>query len=155
MTRTVLSALIIAACALVLPALAQGAAPENDDNRYTFNRADDGYLRLDGRTGQVSLCTRRTVGWACVLVPDERSALEGEIARLQGENAALKKDLLARNLPLPGTVKPDQPAPKADEPRLQLPSDADLTKMMTFIEKVWRRLVDMIVNLQKDVLKKS
>ena len=67
----------------------------------------------------------------------------------------LKKDLLARNLPLPGVVKPDPPAPKPDEPRLQVPSDADLNKVVTFIEKVWRRLVEMIVNLQKDVLRKS
>jgi hypothetical protein len=141
--------------ALAAPALAQGTPPDGEDSRYTFNRADDGYLRLDGRTGQVSICSRRTVGWACQLVPDERSALEAEIARLQGENVALKKDLLARNLPLPGTVKPEPPAPKPDEPRLQLPSDADLNKVVTFIEKVWRRLVDMIVNLQKDMLRKS
>ena len=155
MTRTVLLALIVAALALVMPAWAQSAPPESEDSRYTFNRADDGYLRLDGRTGQVSICTRRPVGWACQLVPDERGALEAEIARLQGETAALKKDLLARNLPLPGSIKPDPPAPKAVEPRLQLPNDADLDKMLNFIEKVWRRLVEMIVSLQKDVMKKS
>jgi hypothetical protein len=155
MTRTALSALMVAAFVLAAPAFAQGTPPESDDSRFTFNRADDGYLRLDGRTGQVSICSRRTVGWACQLVPDERGALEAEIARLQSENAALKKDLLARNLPLPGLVKPDPPTPKPDEPRLQLPSDADLNKVVTFIEKVWRRLVEMIVNLQKDVLRKS
>ena len=96
-----------------LPAFAQGGSPESEDSRYTFNRADDGYLRLDGRTGQVSLCTRRPVGWACQAVPDERTALEAEIARLQGENVTLKKELVAHNLPLPGTVKPDQPAERA------------------------------------------
>jgi hypothetical protein len=136
-------------------AWAQGTPAEGDDTRYTFNRADEGYLRLDGRTGQVSICTRRPVGWACQAAPDERTALEAEIARLQGENVALKKELLARNLALPGTVKPEQPAAKPEEPRLQLPNDADLNKMMTFIEKVWRRLVDMIVTLQKDMLNKS
>ena len=35
-------------------------------------------------------------GWHCQPVPDERSALEAEIARLQGDNAALKKELLSR-----------------------------------------------------------
>jgi hypothetical protein len=134
-------------------AAAQGTSAENEDSRYSFNRADDGYLRLDGRTGQVSICTRRPVGWACQAVPDERAALEAEIARLQGENAALKKEMIARNLPLPGIVKPDQPAPKSEEPRMQLPSDAEFNKMMTFMEKVWRRLVEMIVTLQKDMFK--
>ena len=88
-------------------------------------------------------------------MPDERAALETEIARLQAENAAVKKELIARNLPLPGTVKPDAPAANPDEPRLQLPNDADLNKVMNFIEKVWRRLVEMIGTLQKDMLKKD
>lgn len=128
---------------------------DSDDNRYTFSRTDEGYLRLDGRTGQVSLCTRRAVGWACQAVPDERAALEAEIARVQGENVALKRELLARNLPLPGTIKPEPPVAKKEEPGLQLPSDAELNKMMAYVEKVWRRMVEIIVNLQKDVLKKS
>ena len=153
MIRTALSLVILALCTAL--ALAQAPAPESEDTRYTFNRVDDGYLRLDGRTGQVSFCVRRTVGWACQAVPDERAALEAEIARLGSENAALKKDLLARNLPLPGTVKPDAPAAKPEEPRLQLPNDAELNKMMGFLEKVWRRFVDMIAALQKDILHKS
>jgi hypothetical protein len=131
-------------------ALAQSTVPESDDSRYTFNRIDDGYLRLDGRTGQVSICAWRPVGWTCEAVPDERAALEAEIARLQRENVAVKKELLARNLPLPGTVKPEPPAAKPEEPRLQLPDDADLNKVMNFIEKIWRRLVEMITTLQKD-----
>ena len=129
MTRMVHLALIAAGLVCAAPALqAQSGSPDNEDNRYIFNRADDGYLRLDGRTGQVSLCTRRTVGWACQTVPDERSALEAEIARLQGENVALKKDLLAHNLPLPGVLKPEPPAAKIEEPRLQPSSTPSLTR---------------------------
>ena len=134
---------------------AHSAGAENDDGRYTFKRADEGYLRLDGRTGQVSLCTRRVVGWACQAAPDERAALEGEIARLQGENAALKKELLAHDLPLPGVAKPEAPAAKPQEPGLQLPDATDLNKVMSFIENVWRRLVEMITTLQKDILRKT
>ena len=29
------------------------------------------------------------------------------------------------------------------------------TKMMAFVEKVWRRMVEMITNLQKEAMKKS
>ena len=88
-------------------------------------------------------------------MPDERAALETEIARLQAENAAVKKEILAHNLPLPGTVKPQAPGANSDEPRLQLPNDADLNKVMSFIEKVWRRFVEMMTGLQKDILKKT
>jgi len=135
-------------------ARAQNSQYENEDSRYSFHRVDDGYLRLDGRSGQVSFCTRKPAGWLCQAVPDERAALETEIARLQADNVALKKELLAHNLPLPGGIQPEPPA-KIGEPRMQLPSDAELNRMMAFIEKVWRRLVDMIVNAQKDILKKS
>jgi hypothetical protein len=153
MIRTLM--LIIAGVVLAAPAaLGQGSDGESDDSRYTFNRADDGYLRLDGRTGQVSLCSRRSVGWTCLTVPDERSALEAEIARLQKDNAALKQELIARNLSLPGTVTPDPP-PKPQEPGLQLPNEADFKKMMSFVEKVWRRLVEMIATAQKDTLNNS
>jgi hypothetical protein len=153
MIRTAL--FIAAGLMLAAPAVwAQSAPPESDDKRYTFSRADNGYLRLDGRTGQVSICTRRPVGWACQATPDERAALEAEIARLQGENVVLKKELIAHNLPLPGAVKPEQSASNLEEqPRLQLPSDADLDKVMGFMEKVWRRLVEMVVTLQKDLFK--
>ncbi|HEY1361466.1 MAG TPA: hypothetical protein VGF60_04425 [Xanthobacteraceae bacterium] len=153
MIRT--AGLIVAGAALISPAAAaETAAADADDGRYSFSRAEDGYLRLDGRTGQVSMCTRRAVGWACQLLPDERTTLETEIARLQGENVALKKELIARNVPLPGTVKPEPPpAAKPEEPQLQLPGDANLNKVVSFVEKVWRRLVEAITTLQKDVLK--
>ena len=151
------SALVIVAGLMLaaLPAFAQGASPESEDSRYTFNRADDGYLRLDGRTGQVSLCTRRPVGWACQAVPDERTALEAEIARLQGENAALKKAMLDRGLPLPGGVLSDAPDARGGDTNLKLPNNADIDRMMTAVEKVWRRLVEMLISLQKDIMKKT
>jgi hypothetical protein len=136
-------------------AWAQSPPPEGTDSRYTFHRVDDGYVRLDGRTGQVSMCVQRPIGWACQAVPDERSALEAEIARLQGESAALKKELIARNLPLPGAVRPEPPAAKEEPPRLQLPNDADLDKVVTFFEKIWRRFVEVIVTLQKDLQNKT
>ena len=112
------------------------------------------FARLDGRSGQVSICARRPDGWVCQAVPDERVALEGEISRLQSDNAALKKELLAHDLALPPGVKPDAPA-KAGEPLISLPSDADINQVMTFVEKVWKRLIEIIVNTQRDMMKRS
>ncbi len=144
---------LIAAAALALvgpSALGQTAPPDNEDSRFSFHRTDDGYLRLDGRSGQVSMCARRPAGWMCQTVPDERGALEAEISRLQGDNGSLKRELLSHNLALPAGIRAE---PKDDE-RVQLPNDAELNRVMAFIEKVWRRMVEMIVNAQKDILKK-
>src|ERR1044071_7986432 len=106
MIRLILALTI--AGALSAPA-ARAQTPDAEDNRYQFNRVEDGYLRLDLKTGQVSLCSRRSSGWACVTLPDDRAAFDGEIARLQGENAALKKAMLDRGLPLAGGARAHAP----------------------------------------------
>lgn len=133
----------------VVPASAQ-AAPDSENGRFTFHRVDEGYLRLDTRTGQVSACARKPVGWACHPIPDERSALEGEIARLQADNGLMKKELLARNIPLPGSIKKDPPLVKLPEIELKVPSDSDMEKAFTFLEKVWRRLAETMSAIQRD-----
>jgi hypothetical protein len=50
------------------------------------------------------------------------------------------------------------PAPsgaKPREPELKLPSDAEVDKVISFLEKVWRRLIEMGRNVQKDVERKN
>src|SRR5262245_41697493 len=139
--------------AALAAASAQPATPDSENGRYSFNPVADGVLRLDTRTGQVSQCSRNDAGWTCKAVPDERSSLEAEIARLQGENATLKKELLARGQPLPGVPSP--PAAKPGEPELKLPSDADVDKVMSFLERAWRRLLEMGRDVQKDMERKN
>jgi hypothetical protein len=134
-------------------ASAQTATPDSENGRYSFNPVADGVLRLDTRTGQVSQCSRSDAGWACKVVPDERSALETEIVRLQGENATMKKELLSRGLPVPGVSAPS--GAKPGEGELKLPSDAEVDKVVAFLEKVWRRLIEMGKNVQKDLEKKN
>jgi len=143
--------LMLATLAVVPAAYAETATPDNENGRFTFNQVADGLLRLDTRTGQVSLCSQRAAGWTCQTVPDERSALEGEIARLQGENAALKKEMIARAVPLPGGTR-TEPKPQLE---LKLPSDADMDRLMTFMERIWRRLIEMVQNVQKEIDKKG
>jgi len=157
------------------PSVTAPAATPSDpeDGRYSFHRVGDSFVRLDGRTGQVSVCSRENAGWACRVVPDERTALEEAIGRLQGDNAALKKDMLARGLPLPSGVRAEPPpaAPDLDKgkpakpplaakpgdakPGDAKPSDAELDRMLGFIEKVWRRLVEVMVEFQRDMQRKG
>jgi hypothetical protein len=169
------------------PAQPQSAQqPEFADPRFAFHRVETGFLRLDLRTGAVSSCSQQATGWACVLVPEERSAVEGEIARLQRENATLKNAMLERGLPLPKGMTPDVPVPpsattapsrreetvprppQSVPPVASVPSppksaesdraareDAELERVMTMMEKVWRRLVEMMVTIQRDMQKKG
>jgi len=132
---------LIAAAMLALPGQAMPA--ETDPARFSFKDVADGVLRLDSRTGQVSLCSRASAAWTCQALPDDRAAFESEIGRLQDENTALRKDLAARGVP-PAS------GPKAAERQLDLPSDAEVERMMGVVEKMWRRLLEMAERTQRD-----
>lgn len=143
MLRLVL-AIILAALALrAPPAHAQNSS---DDCGYAFYRVKDHFLRLNTRTGAVAQCEWATNGWACRAVPDERTALDSEIARLQSENIALKRALLAHGLELPHGLRTGPPA-VADGGKV--PTEAELERMLAFLQKAWRRLVEMIQELPR------
>jgi hypothetical protein len=95
-------------------AAAQSDLPAPGDSRFTLHPTDDGYLRLDGRTGQIAACSRRAAGWSCHGVSDDRATPE----------AARASELLA-----------PRPRPRRD-PALQ--------RMMMAIETVWQRVVVMV-----------
>lgn len=132
-------------------AAAAEPAPDSENGRYRFSPGADGMIRLDTRTGTVSNCTSSASGWACYAVPDERKALDEEIGRLQAENQKLKAQLAARD---PATA--DKPATpnSADGQRkieIPLPSDQDMDRVMSFLQRAWKRLIDMANQMQKDV----
>ena len=154
--RSITVAAVIASaglCATVAPA--QDTPGPSDTARYMFHRVQDSFLRLDVRTGHVSQCSWRADGWFCRAAPDERKALESEITRLVASNMALKKELLARGLPLPDGIKPDPPVNPRGSDDAMLLSDAEIDRMLSFMEKVWRRMVEMMSILQRDMLRKS
>ena len=139
-----------------------GAAPDTENGRYTLSPTGDGVLRLDTRTGAVSTCNNSGAGWACYAVPDERAAMDAEIGRLQAENEKLKADLAAREPTVAGKI--DEPLPKQDSLKpappkaeaerkieIPLPSDQDVDRVMAFLERAWRRLVEIAGRMQKDL----
>ena len=139
---------VVAGFFLLAPAKADDATPENETGRYTFNKVAEGFVRLDTQTGEVSLCGRRTVGWACQAMPEDRAVLESEIARLRTENAVLKKDILTRGLPLPAGTMPEPPPLRDSERQPRWGGNSDLDRMMAFVGRVWQRLVEAIARAQ-------
>jgi hypothetical protein len=147
-----IAVLVAVACLATLAgsAGAQAPTPDRENGRYTFKDVPDGLLRLDTRSGQVSLCDRRPAGWACQTLPDDRTALEDEIARIQKENALLRRELSSRALPLPDGVRPEPRLGGRGDQEQKVPSDAEIDRAMAVLEKMWRRLVDMVQRLQKE-----
>ena len=90
------------------------------------------------------------MGWSCHPVPDERTALEEEISRLQRDNAALKKEMLARGITPPGGSLSQAPS-APDKPATKMPSEADLDRAMAVMERLWKRLVEMVQRWQREM----
>ena len=128
-------------------------------SRYSFNRVENGFLRLDNVSGQIAYCSQ-SAGWTCQALAIENAtdlnSLKGEIARLQDEVASLKKEITALKDPPPrppADLTP--PSDKGSDVTIKLPSAEEMARAREFIEGAWRRLVDMIVTMQKDLLRKS
>ena len=157
-----LLAITVSALACGVGGAVAQSLPDAANGRYALSPVGDGVIRLDTRTGAVSTCSNTGTGWACYAVPDERSALDAEIGRLQAEVEKLKGQLAAGPT-VSGKV--DEALPKSDplkkaEPRsgegerkieIPLPSDQDMERVMTFLEKAWRRLIELANRVQKDV----
>src|SRR3972149_2748031 len=91
----VASALSVALAALLLapPTSAQPGPDDRREERFVFCEVEEGFLRMDRRSGQVSLCRPRGGGWSCQVVPDDRAALVGEISHLRAQIAGLRQAL--------------------------------------------------------------
>lgn len=146
--------------------------PDAEKGRYSMSPVGNGVIRLDTRTGAVSTCSNGAAGWACYAVPDERAALDAEIGRLHADNERLRAQLAARESTvtgkideaLPREILPKETLPKTDslkpEPKvaegerkieIPLPSDQDIDRMVSFLERAWKRLIEMANRVQKDV----
>ena len=149
---------------------AQGAPPPaaEDSARYSFHRVGEGFVRLDLRTGE--LVAVRLGRHRLVLQARARRACGagGEIARLQRENAALKKALLSKGIELPPGAIAEAPSParrrasSAGEGARCYAAAAEISERCRprprhrlHVKKVWRKLVDMMVDLQRDMQRKS
>ena len=138
------------------------AAPV-DGGRFTFNRIDNGFLRLDTQNGQVAYCRAQTAGWSCQAVPENRSELDADVARLQSdiarlqdEIAALRREVAALKEPLPPRPPADLTSPdKGPDVTIRLPTHDDVARARAFLEKTWHRLVEMITAVQKDMMQKG
>lgn len=100
--------------------------------RYTMTPAPNGFLRLDTRSGAVSLCTLNNGNVRCQSSADERAALEAEIARLSRKNAMLEKKLAQSGKPITKRL------------RDALPTDAEMDKALSIAEKIFRRMMRVI-----------
>lgn len=144
-------------------ASAKAKAPERivdePGGRFSFVRVDDGFLRFDLKTGQVSACNPHPEGWNCQAVPENRSALEREVESLKNEVATLKQQVENLREPPPprppAAIPPPNASPTQGDMTRGMPGHNELARAGAALRDVWQRFVDAIVGFKNDVMRPS
>ena len=127
---------ILVAVLLSLPTDSGHADGPPGTERYLLLETGKGILRLDRDSGAVSFCRLQGSNYVCKAAADDRLALEREIARLEAENARLRKRLAAL-----GEKLPEERA---------LPSDDEIDRAMDRTERILRRFFGIVEDLKRE-----
>jgi hypothetical protein len=125
---------LLAMCLLLATTLGWPASAEEASGRYTLAPLEGGIVKLDTRTGTLTECRRKGDALSCALLPDERQPLQDEIDRLSRENAELRAQLGSKAPPAGNTAAP---APS-------LPSDAEIDRALSLMQRFLRGLKDIM-----------
>ncbi len=101
------------------------------DGRYVMQRADDGFVRLDTQTGEMSLCRQQDEQFVCRMSADDRRALEAEIGLLEDRIARLEAEI----------------ADRGDG----LPSEDEIDRTMGIMENMMRRFLGVIEEFENEL----
>ncbi len=150
-TASLAAGLLVATLGVALSQ--QPSSPHQSPNqpagggRFTMHPADGGVIRLDTEIGTMSLCKSRNGGqWQCESLPDERQALDKEIARLTTENKDLQASV--KRLEELNGIPQDKPQKRADKGPgglgSGLPGPEDVDKAMTYLQSMIKKFKDKI-----------
>lgn len=119
----------LAVLSLAAPA---AIAQEANAERYTLEKSDSGFVRLDRQTGAVTLCTEDQGTLTCRMAADERAAYDEDLARLEKRVEALERQLA------------DGMAARSGE----LPSDAEIDRSIGIMERFMRAFFNLVQEFQ-------
>ena len=150
--------MLVMLCLTVAPVFAEDAPmstakpapPVVEDDLFQMMPAVGRQLKIDRRTGRVSICEDRNGDWACRLVADDRLAYEEEISRLEDDNARLVEENARLNKELAERQSAEGSGKRGDGPWIAPEDEKRLDEFMTFSDKAIRRFFGMVENLKRD-----
>ncbi len=115
---------------------------QGGEDAFDLVPAEGRHLKIDRRTGSVSICEEKSGEWQCQLVADDRAVYEVEVKQLRADLDRLQK----RNDELEKKVA------QLENGRDWLgPDDEEkLDRFMDFTDKAFRRFFGMVESLKKD-----
>ncbi|WP_159946236.1 hypothetical protein [Rhizobium sp. 18065] len=115
-----------------LPAVAQDASAD----RYSLEKSETGFVRLDRQTGTVTLCKEVDGSLTCRMAADERAAYDEDLARLEKRVDLLEKQLAS-----------GMPAAAA---KGELPSDAEIDRSIGIMERFMRAFFGLVQEFRQE-----
>lgn len=128
-------------------------------NRYTLERVDDNFIRLDKNTGQISICKFSHETLVCRMALDDRNVLENEITILQNRIASLENNSNTApnkvtpndgtNIPTPPNNIPKKPKELSPEEKIiEKNLDKNFESALKYSNKIMRRFFDVMKELR-------
>lgn len=126
--RSGLVALSVIMAGLSAPALAQ------DADRFQMERTPEGYVRLDKRTGEMSVCAQQGTQLVCKLAVDDRQVYDSAIDRLQASVDSLE-----------GRVAALESRPKSN-----LPTETEFDQTMNYMQRFFRGFMGIVKEFEQE-----
>jgi flagellar motility protein MotE (MotC chaperone) len=115
-----------------------GIANAQEPERYRLEKTDNGYVRMDTKTGAMSLCEERSGQLVCKLAADERVAMQDEIERLQSSLKSVEERVTKLEGSLPARIDS------------ALPTEEDFEKSLGYMERFFRRFMGIAKDMEKE-----
>ena len=122
-----------ATAAILLASPAALAQNADTDQRYTIERTDDGFIRMDQQTGQMSVCMFAGNQLVCAMAADDRVAYDTDIQALEERVAALEARLGSGEAADGG-----------------LPSEDEFEQTLSYMERFMKRFMGVVEDFAKD-----
>jgi hypothetical protein len=122
------------AAAALLAAVFLSAPAAADSGRYVMEKTENGYVRMDTATGEMSICAEKNGQIICKLAADERAAFQDALDRLEERVARLEAHISSD-----GVVQ------------RVLPSDEEIDRGLDNMEKFFRRFFGIVEEFDQDM----
>ena len=107
------------------------SANAQENGRYRLEGTETGYVRLDTRTGALSVCNEQQGQLICKMATEDREAYENDISDLQDRVKKLEDKFAAID------------AGTASASPSKLPSEAEFEQSLGYMERFMRRFMDI------------
>ncbi len=139
----------ILALGIMLAALLPGSiASGADTDNFRLERSANGYVRMDTRTGEMSICEEKWGELVCRMAADERTAVQDEIERLQDELKSLEARLDERSELEERVAKLENSLAARIE--RTMPTEEDFNRTMSYMERFFRGFIGIVKDLESD-----